>query len=239
MLRKYSLLSLVVLVFGGLAALANSTYPIQKVFFRDSPAIGPGTSDIAEGSSADKAVRNGFSNGRDDAVAISSSPTENEVREVPEYILYGQMFELIVRFERLATEQRLKGEDVTIFQGYFGREAGLGDWQSSTLTEVAHEYVEAVKMVDDRAERVIKQLRATNFNRESSDGNLIQPSAELLELQHERDELALKFRDRLRARLTDSDFRRLDNFVLEHFAEGFRIIPVTTASVVGTEGGEK
>lgn len=158
--------------------------------------------------------------------------------EIPEYILYDRMFSLILKFKKMAEEQAARDEAATAFHGYFAREASLDDLQAGILQETAADYVEAAGLVDSQAETIIEQLRMQNPVA-VSEGQFIQPSPELLQLQEQRNKLALHYRDQLQSLLGSDKFNELDNFVMGRFASGFQSLPLSSVQESKNAGGNQ
>ena len=139
----------------------------------------------------------------------------------------------VVKFREMAEEQASRGEEVTAFHGSFETEGNLNEWQTKILQETSAEYVNAVKIVDGRAEIVTEQLRLQYPLGSMPAGELIKPSPELLRLQDERNKLSLHYRDQLRVILGNDKFEELSKFVLGSFASRFKVMPAADGTVQG------
>lgn len=157
----------------------------------------------------------------------------------PEYILYDQVFSLIVIFKKKAEEQEAKGEAVTQFRSYFKDEAKLTAQEDDFLTQTANNFNQEVRILDAQAEVIIEQLRQQFPIGSLPEGQLIQPSPELLQLQEQRNKLALHHRNQLRDLLGEDKFNEFDNFVKGKFASGFRAMPLSSLPNSQDQGGKK
>ena len=165
--------------------------------------------------------------------------TLNQSKEIPDYILYEQVFSLVITFNDRAKSQEAKGEAVTQFSSYFKDEAKLTAQEDEFLTQTANNFKQDVQIVDAQAEIVIEQLRQQYPIGSLPEGQLIKPSPELLQLQEQRNKLALHYRDQLRVLLGDDKFNEFDRFVLGSFASGFRAMPVSSIPNSKDQGEEK
>ncbi len=145
--------------------------------------------------------------------------------QIPPQILYDQMFRLIVAFNRKAEIQRLKGETITSLPSYFKEEAHLSDQENEILQQVALEFLQEVKPIDDQATILITQIRESFPDGVIPEGQQVPPPPpELANLQDERNSAAIKYRDRLNELLGNARFADFDRFVQGSFAENFRAI---------------
>ena len=146
--------------------------------------------------------------------------------KAPEHVLYDQMFRLIVKFKKKAEEQQAKGEQVTPLRDYFQKEAQLDDGQTRVLQDVATRYVEEVSIIDAQAKVIIEDIRARiPKGQPLTDKTILQPPAELKELQQRREELALSYRDHLRESLGPDQFQRFEKFVRQKMTSVITVAP--------------
>ena len=142
--------------------------------------------------------------------------------QIPPQILYDQMFQLIISFKRKAEIQRMKSEPITAFSDYFKQQLALTEQENEVLEQTAAEFVEQAQAIDARAANSIARFREAAAN--GSGGS----TRELTELQEERDNLALVYRDRLNELLGSRRFIQLDNFLQETFAANLQTFEVPT-----------
>lgn len=146
------------------------------------------------------------------------------VSRVPTHILYDQLFRVVIRFRRKAEVQRLTGKNVTSLPNYFKKKADLSDEQNQKITDIALEFMENVEDVDAQAMDVISQFRESY-----PDGDIYEgqeppppPPLELLNLQNQRNRLALNYREKLSISLGRQAFESFDRFIHNEFAKGFQ-----------------
>lgn len=159
-----------------------------------------------------------------------------QAAEVPEYILYDQMFRLIVKFRKKAEEQEGKGEQALWFRDYFQKEANLSDGQTVILQDSALKFVAEVEVVDMQARVIVENIRAKiPKGQPITDKKVLEPPVELKALQKKREELALHYRDQLREQLGGEQFQNIENYVhqeLTRSISGVRVDGSTLAPTV-------
>lgn len=183
--------------------------------------------------------RNAKTETNEEKSPLPATVQDEKVKEIPEHILYDQVFHLVIVFNDRAKSQEAKGEAVTLFRSYFKDEAQLNAQEDDLLTQTANNFNQEVQVIDAQAEVVIEQLRQQFPVGSTPEEQLIQPSPELLQLQEQRNKLALYYRDQLRVLLGDDKFNEFDNFVKGDFAAGFRVMPVSSILNKTNQGGKK
>jgi len=148
---------------------------------------------------------------------------------LPEAVLYWQMFRHAIALDKRADEMDRRGEDGSKLRRFYRDKAGLDESQAGLLDKIANECASEVAAQDRRAMEVIRAFRARFPNGRLSGGQTPPPAPpELAALQQERDAIVLKFRDRLRTELGESEFERFHTFVQESIAPQIR--QITTAA---------
>jgi len=136
--------------------------------------------------------------------------TTGQKADIPQYILYDQLFRLVVKFKKKAVEKEADGTPIPALRDYFQRAGKLSDEQTQSLQEIAANYVTAVEQIDSQAHTIIQTARERiPQGRATIDKKLLEPPAELLTLQKKREELALEYRDRLKSSLSPEGFELL------------------------------
>lgn len=177
---------------------------------------------LSEKSAAARKSHAEISEGVERAELRSKTPEQNS--EIPEYILYEQIFRLVVKFKKKAEERAAAGEATAGLQDYFQKEAKLNDVETGFLQDTAAMYVEEISIIDAQARVVIGNIRAGFSNEQSlSDKKIIEPPAELKELQKKREELALRYRDYLRDSFGPDRFRNFQNFVDQNMRQAIKV----------------
>ena len=158
----------------------------------------------------------------------TTTTTSNGNPQIPTSVLYDQMFRIIISFRRRATIQKLKGERITLMKTYFKEEANLTDQENEILEQVATDFIVAAQPIDDRAGELIAQGRSAFPDNIVPNGQIVPPPPkELGVLQADRNELAMKHRDKLSELLGSDSFSKLDNFVQGNFASKFQTVPLS------------
>lgn len=192
-------------------------------------------------SSADsKLEKSGFRNGKPGSerlLAPGSIVTEESA--IPDYVLYESVFRMVTMFDEQAKLQEAKGEVITEFRSYFKNEAKLTSQEDDLLMQTANNYLQDIQIIDAQAEIIIEQLRQQYSDNSMPADQLIQPTPELLQLQEQRNKLALHYKDQLRDLLGNDRFIEFDKFVQGRFASGFRAMPLSSISNNKTQGGAK
>ncbi len=103
-------------------------------------------------------------------------------KAVPEHIVYGQMFNLLVALDNAADYQH---------------QAGLSDEQAAALKEIAIDCQREVEQQDAKARKIINAFRDKLAKIKPKPGaSLPPPPVELAAMQEERNAIILRARDR-------------------------------------------
>lgn len=133
--------------------------------------------------------------------------------EIPEHVLYRHLFQHVAALKKKAEDLEKDSKDATQFRTHFKRQAQLSDQQVSVLNEVAAQYDEQEKILNARAKPIIDAYRAQYPGGQVPHGQTpVPPPVELRSLSLERDALALRGKDQLRAAF-GYDFERFDKFI--------------------------
>jgi hypothetical protein len=145
--------------------------------------------------------------------------------QVPQYIVYRQLFRHVVILKKKAEEEERNGRDGALLRSLYKRNAKLNDAEATTLEQIAEESDRQVSEFDERAKKIIAEARAQHPGGELNPGETLPPPpAELGALQEQRNNAVLQARDRLRAIFGEEAFGRFDKFVQRDVAP--RIKPV-------------
>ena len=133
--------------------------------------------------------------------------------KIPAQVTYLFLFKEVVAFEDKAVEADKNGEDGAIYRTVYKRLASLTDEQSEFLRKTAADCAAEVKITDEAARVIGDRLRA-EYQAQLASGNMSSPppSAELAELQRQRDDIILKHRDLLKGSFGEA-FPRFDSYV--------------------------
>ena len=133
--------------------------------------------------------------------------------QIPEHVMYRHLFHHVLALKKKAEDLEKDQKDATQFRTHFKRQAQLNDDEARVLDLVAAQYDEQEKVLDARAKPIIDGYKAQYPGGQVPHGQKpVPPPVELRGLSQERDALALRGRDQLRAAL-GYDFERFDKFV--------------------------
>ena len=131
-----------------------------------------------------------------DVHTINSSQRSSAA--IPEHIFYGQFFSLLVSLQNTAE---------------YESRAGLSKEQGVILGQIAKDCGRELTLQDAKASKVIEAFR-TELEKRKSDSPIEMPP-ELKQLQAERDQIILHYRDLLKAELGPETFARLTDVARE------------------------
>lgn len=151
-------------------------------------------------------------------IQIQSNTKGREASEkIPVQVTYLFLFRQLTAFEEKAREVESQGKDGSEYRDFYQRLANLTGEQSESLTKTAVECAAELKIKDEAAKQIGDRLRA-EYQAQLSAGTAppVPPlSAELAELQKQRDEIILKYRDSLKADFGEA-FPQFESFVTAH-----------------------
>jgi hypothetical protein len=171
--------------------------------------------------------KNGASS-TDARVTETSSPQQNksDAREVPDYIVFDVLFNMVGQLDREADKLESEGRNGKIWRDYLTDRGGLNDEELLVLKDVAKKFVSELEPVHNRAMEIIAERRAKYPNGLAQKGEKMPPpTAELAQLQQRRQEIVTQNRDYLQSKLPASAFERLQSFSRQKFAaDGTQIL---------------
>jgi FG-GAP-like repeat len=208
-------------VFGGIAVLGNSPEFINKLL--QAVQDGSGTSLFSSPASlAANETQQPLPNGKERFVESEAAPTKEST--IPDYILYGFVFRIANRLSEQTEIQMLQGERAVEFRSHFLRETGLTPSDSELLTQSSDSYSQDLLIIDAQAQAIADRLIRQYLVDSVPENQQIPPTAELLRLQGQRNELALLYKEQLKVLLGDEKFFEFDRFINGEFARGFRAL---------------
>lgn len=150
-------------------------------------------------------------------------PHATESQDIPQYVVYSQVFRHIKELHRKADEEERQGRDGARFRKLYKQMAKLDDLQTSQLDRIATETAAEIEKLNTRANQIIKEIRAQHPDGKLAQGELPPtPPAELGELSAKRRDVILQGRERIRAVFGEDEFQRFDKFVQEHLKPAIR-----------------
>lgn len=145
---------------------------------------------------------------------------------VPSYVLYDKLFRMIISFKKKTDSQEMSDEKVTGLKNYFKSRANLTEEENQILQNTALEFIQQVSPVDTEARNIIAQKRLSNPTGIVPKDEL--PPAELINLQEQRNALALQYRDRLKESLGSEVSAKFDRYIEGEFASHFEEIKLSS-----------
>jgi hypothetical protein len=150
-----------------------------------------------------------------------------QVRAASEHALYRAFFDQVGLLRRKADELDQKGLNGSGARTFISRQTGLSESQMRLVEQIVADCKEEVKRQDEKALKFAEAHRARLQNAPAPEGYMHAPPAELKTMQEERNAMYLRARDRIRATIGEEDFRRLDEFVMQHGSPGSHKVNVT------------
>jgi hypothetical protein len=145
--------------------------------------------------------------------------------QLPSHILYDRFFRMTASLKRKSETQGADNEKTLGTKNYFKKRANIDDAQDQILQNLAHEYIRELTPIENQAKAIIAQKR-----REFPNGVVPRdqpPPPALVNLQEQRNALALQFRDRLKESLGAEGFDKFDTFINGNFASHIRVVPLS------------
>src|SRR5262245_61064221 len=147
----------------------------------------------------------------------------------PAHAVYGLLFKQIIVINQKVAADKASGQSPTAFQSMrqsFKRHLNLTDAQDIILDDIANECEREVGLIDQQAMVIIQAYWAKyppgiSYTKE----NRPKRPKELEELQDKRDEIILKYRDRLRQQLGDKEFEKFESSLYRNFGAKITTVP--------------
>ena len=147
----------------------------------------------------------------------------NVSQDIPEDIVYGQVFRHIEELNRKADEEEQKGNNGNKLRNLYKDTARLDDRQARLLDKIAKDANHELKKLDKRAREIIDQVRSRTPNGKLEPGQLPPaPPTELYELSSHRKNVILQAVNALRSDLGEAEFARFSEFVNQKVKSGIK-----------------
>lgn len=130
--------------------------------------------------------------------------------ETPDSMLWHIVFDFRSKIQAKADESIQRGQDGALFSDYFVRQGPLLADEDVRFKETADSYIAEIGPLDRQAKKILDESIATKSA----------SLAELKELQSQKDEAALKFRDELKAKFSKDRFDTFQTYLKTEFSEG-------------------
>jgi hypothetical protein len=171
-----------------------------------------------------------LSNSVSHTMGVNTNPIPDSMRNesIPDHITYDQLFRLVRLLDEQAAKLQAEGLDGKIWSEYFQRESGLTLQEVSVLRQTAAEFQIEIEPIDRRANEILVKRRAAYPGGQIPEGTqLPPPPTELIQLQEQRNQIALNKRDQLNNLLgtgAGSSGERFALFVQQNIANNMRVI---------------
>lgn len=158
----------------------------------------------------------------------AQSPDE----QIPETVVYRQLFRHLEFLKQKADEKDAKGEDGGPLRSYYKRQAKLSDRQARDLEEIAAECNREVEKLDKKAKKLTDDFRAKNPGGKLAEGELPpQPPAELGLLWAERNNVITQAKEKLRAAFGEQEFQRFNEHVKRGIVPNIKPVKLNPSTV--------
>lgn len=161
---------------------------------------------------------------------------QKRTTDIPNHVLYDNLFRIVISLKKKADSEQTNSEKRIGLENYFKSRAGLNDVENQTLQSVALGYMQQVALLDSQAKAVIIQTRQANPNGVVPVNQ--PPPAELVNLQNQRNELALSYREHLKESMDADGFAKVEKFVSEDFASHIQVTPLSEINFDQTDNKE-
>lgn len=216
---------LIIIGIGTMAYALPQTFsgivPLEKIFSVAPKTVGDQSGSLPPAGSPDKFVDG------DSAITIEkiikTKATNDSGSEIPEQVVYLFLFREVAAFEAKAAEAERLGENGANYRTVYQRTANLSAEQSEFLRKTATDCAAEVKIKDEAAKKIGERLRG-EYQAQLNAGtasSVPPPSPELAELQKQRDEIVLKYRDLLKENFGES-FPRFESYVENHITSNIK-----------------
>lgn len=149
-------------------------------------------------------------------------PLAKQAKSLPEHLSYWILFQHQVKLDEKAKEVEAKGENGAKYRIAMKRATKLNDSEGQLLEEVSHETYFTVKAIDERAKRLIDELRKQPPDPKFHIGQRNPPvHPKLKALQRERDEAIKGGMERLTLGFGEARYEHLNKFVKKNITPNF------------------
>lgn len=148
-------------------------------------------------------------------------PTAQDIsaQEIPERILWQAVFNFSKKIETEARKLNEEGKDGTLYSNYFIRQGNLSVENDEILKDISSKYLEEIESLNQKAEKVIEESRAGRSNEQlDKEQTLPKPPEELKELQKQKDEITLRYRDKFKEIIGEEAFDNFSIFLAQDFS---------------------
>ena len=149
---------------------------------------------------------------------LFDTKNSEDTADVPDEIVYFILFNHLVGLKSQSEKLDAKGETLNYFKLYEDQ-AKLDNSQSQFLFQTAQDCIDATRQVDRQAKEIITKARAKFPKGEvQSPEDIPPPPKELRELQQQKDDIVIHFRDVLKDGLRTDKFNEFNRFARQRIA---------------------
>ena len=145
---------------------------------------------------------------------------------VPDRIIYFILFNHLVGLKQVSEKELTAGKTPLDYFALYKKEANLDDAQSQFLFQTAQDCMNEIKPIDEKARAIINKAPAELKSLEDRQP----PPIELSELQKQKDETILRYRDVMKSFLNDDKFVEFDQLIRNKIAP--QIKPLSKENIV-------
>ncbi len=139
---------------------------------------------------------------------------------VPDRIIYFILFNHLVGLKQVSEKELTAGKTPLDYHALYKQEANLDDAQSQFLFQTAEDCMNAIKPIDEKARVIIDKAPAELKSLEDRQP----PPVELSELQKQKDETILRYRDVMKNFLNDNKFVEFNQLIRNKIAPQTKIL---------------
>lgn len=213
-MRKKSILAIIALIgLSSFVVLGSSPSLFSKILesVQNNPITGVfSISDRATKQSEQKNVSNQLPTAQDSLT-----------QKVPQPVLWDMVFRLSKTIKIEAEKLTQEGKDGSLYANYFVRQGHLSAENDVILKDTSNRYLAEVDTLNQKAAKFIEESRdeylKKEFDKEQSPR--ISPT-ELKELQKQKDEMTLQYRDSFRELIGEVSFNSFSSFLILEFSSG-------------------
>jgi len=146
-------------------------------------------------------------------------PVSNSTKR-PEGMLWNILFDFTRKIENKANEMAAQSGNGSLYSEYFTRQGHLMPEQSSFLKQKAAQYFEEIDPIEQSGKDLLEQLKNESSSDPKSDRNASGKATRLKELQKQKDDIGLRYRDELKESFGAESFSNFQSFLQTEFSDG-------------------
>ncbi|MGH9945909.1 MAG: hypothetical protein ACRD6X_01770 [Pyrinomonadaceae bacterium] len=159
-------------------------------------------------------------------------PRTNESKAVerPESVLWHVVFDFAKKLEVKGEELDQKGQDGNLYRNFFTRQGPLSAENDLILKRLAGQDILEIEPIEQRAKKIIED-RSAKYSKEAGQVRTFSESSELRELQLQKNEITLRYRDAVKTAFGKDVFDNFVTFLGSEFSQDAKTGKVSTAAV--------